>query len=198
MMTAPNLPKGARPASMVQCKKHITKSFCFGLRTDQSSSSENNDSNGDDYSSSDDSDGSDDPECVQEIALSLQRFQSLHANDHGPATKSSYAKSGMSKSRCKDALKHPPCKCKCTLPLRILVALCQAFWALSKPCQDSLLWSIQLEGGPGLRKKWTLGGYHICRESWLYFLGIGKQRVTRCKRKFHGKDLRSLNGSGGP
>ena len=40
-------------------------------------------------------------------------------------------------------------------------------------------------------------GVHICREAWFAFMGIGRQRMTRCKRFFHGKDLRSITGTGG-
>lgn len=37
----------------------------------------------------------------------------------------------------------------------------------------------------------------MCRESWFLFMGIGKQRMARCKRSFHGKDRRSIAGPGG-
>lgn len=36
-------------------------------------------------------------------------------------------------------------------------------------------------------------GHQLCREAWLRFLGVGKARLTRTKRKFRGLDERSIN-----
>ena len=33
----------------------------------------------------------------------------------------------------------------------------------------------------------------MCREAWLRFLGIGKQRLLRTKRRHRGVDERTLN-----
>ena len=41
-------------------------------------------------------------------------------------------------------------------------------------------------------------GHVICRESWFHLMGIGKMRMARCKRTFHGQDKRSIGGHGGP
>lgn len=197
-MTLLNLLKGSLPgitAFKRFMSMHEQHTVSVRPRSGSTSGSDNHDSDGDDdESSSESGDSTLSEDCnSKELELSLQRIQSLHASDSGPPQKSSYAESGMSKSRCKRALKNPPCKCKCSMPLRILLSICQAFWHLSKPSQDSLLWSIQLEAGSS-RKRWSLGGFHLCRQSWLYFLGVGKQRVSRCKRKFHGRDLRTIGG----
>lgn len=36
-------------------------------------------------------------------------------------------------------------------------------------------------------------GYPVCRLAWLRYLGVGKQRLDRCKRVFHGIDDRTIN-----
>ena len=36
-------------------------------------------------------------------------------------------------------------------------------------------------------------GYPLCRTAWLRFLGVGKQRMLRTKRKFRGLDDRTIN-----
>ena len=43
----------------------------------------------------------------------------------------------------------------------------------------------------GVSKK--SGGHYVCREAWLRFLGIGKQRLVRTKRRHRGVDERTLN-----
>lgn len=35
-------------------------------------------------------------------------------------------------------------------------------------------------------------GIQVCREAWLQLLGIGRDRLARCKKNFRGTDLRSL------
>ena len=132
------------------------------------------------------------------VELSLQRLQSLHATQKGSVdeVKNKYAEHGMSKSRLKNVLKNSPCQCQCSLPIRVLMMITQAFWRLTKPAQDSLLWSLQHEVGPG-RKRWSMQGYPLCKDAWATFLGVGKHRLNRCKKRFHGKDLRSISGPGG-
>ena len=38
-----------------------------------------------------------------------------------------------------------------------------------------------------------LSGHRVCREAFLKFIGIGKQRLTRTKKRFRGLDERRLN-----
>lgn len=40
-------------------------------------------------------------------------------------------------------------------------------------------------------------GHHICREAFVRFMGIGKERLSRCKRTFHGVDKRTISCPGG-
>ena len=42
-------------------------------------------------------------------------------------------------------------------------------------------------------KFFLLTGHHLCRAAWLKYLGVGKQRILRTKRKFRGVDERTLN-----
>ena len=42
-----------------------------------------------------------------------------------------------------------------------------------------------------------VAGHHVCKAAWLHLLGIGKQRIRRCKHAFKGVDLRTLNRRGG-
>ncbi|CAL1152588.1 unnamed protein product [Cladocopium goreaui] len=92
------------------------------------------------------------------------------------------------------ALKRPCCKsrCKHNLTLKTVMTLVVTFWSLSKNSQDSLLWSLQNsslmmdEGEP------EDDGIQVCRQAWLQILGIGKERILRCKRNFKGTDGRSL------
>ena len=132
------------------------------------------------------------------VELSLQRLQSLHATEKGSCheVKNKYANHGMSTSRLKNVLKNPPCQCRCSLPVRVLIMITQAFWRLTKRTQDSLLWSLQHEVGPG-RKRWSMQGHPLCKDAWATFLGVGKHRLNRCKKRFHGKDFRSISGPGG-
>ena len=93
------------------------------------------------------------------IDLTLERLQSLHtAGTVQKGDLSEYAKTGMSPTRIKSALKQPVCTCYCKLPVKLLYQLCVAFWTLTKSSQDSLLWSLQHEGGKHRRKQWHLGG----------------------------------------
>ena len=42
-----------------------------------------------------------------------------------------------------------------------------------------------------------LTGHRVCKESWAHLLGVGKNRLRRCRHSFQGKDLRSVSGRGG-
>ena len=93
------------------------------------------------------------------IDLTLERLQSLHAM--GSVSKkdlTEYSKQGMSATRIKSAVLRPRCTCMCKMPIKVLYHLCVAFWTLTKKSQDSLLWSIQHEGGDHKRKKWYMAG----------------------------------------
>ena len=77
-------------------------------------------------------DDNDDSDTYPIVDLTYERLQSLHAT--GRVNKhelSDYAKRGMKGI---------------------------AFWTLTKPTQDSLLWSIQTESGNQKRKRWHLAG----------------------------------------
>lgn len=93
------------------------------------------------------------------VDITLSRLESLHLN--GTVNKkdlTEYAQWGISSTRIKQAVSQPRCPCKCKLPLKVLYHLCVAFWTLTKPSQDSLLWTIQQESGNQKRKQWYLAG----------------------------------------
>lgn len=73
---------------------------------------------------------------------------------------SEFATRGSSKERVVEALRNPRCECKnrCRVPLRTLLKVVVAFWMLTKPTQDSLLWSLQHEAGSNKRKEWFIQG----------------------------------------
>lgn len=113
-----------------------------------------------DADSSEDScsdDCSDSESCVTRPAvvdLTLERIQSLQSNpDDGDSV---FSRSGSSKSRVVDALRNPCCKCRCQVPLGILMKLVTAFWSLSKTMQDGLLWSLQ--AGQHKKRQWFIQG----------------------------------------
>ena len=149
--------------------------------------------------------------------LKLSMLESFHQHHDADGPRDFYAKNGASSSRLRRLLQHPPCSCGCTLPFNVLRKCCQSFWSLPKQLQDSVLWSLQCESG---RKTWSIegldifqicsnlsfdclvvfslvfflpAGHQLCRQSWLKYLGIGKQRIVRTKRKFRGVDGRTLN-----
>ena len=151
------------------------------------------------------------------VDLGLELLHSMHAvssNVNKDAT--AYDRQGMDKSRIKHAVKQPRCKCQCTAPFQIVLKVCVAFWMLTKAGQDTVLWNIQ-HSQPGDRKEWyiaglivnaqttahqissiqlynNLEGQHVCKVAWLYMMGIGRQRLQRCKKMWNGKDGRSLRG----
>ena len=132
------------------------------------SSSETDDETSTTMSDTESGSGSDDDDTPGIVDLTLERLQSLQA--HGRVTKhdrSDFAKSGMSATRVKKAVLQPRCECMCRLPIKLLYRICLAFWSLTKPTQDSLLWAIQHESGHQKKKRWHLSGpayvhRHIC------------------------------------
>lgn len=42
-----------------------------------------------------------------------------------------------------------------------------------------------------------LAGHPVCREAFAHLLGVGKHRLTRCRKSFQGRDMRSIGGRGG-
>ena len=191
------LPRVHRPAAQTRIRSLATNllNFEMGLRTLGEAS---------DSSSA----GSD--RCPG-VNLTEERLLSLQLTNAGlEARLSTYAKHGKSKRRIKQAIRRPVCSCGCKLPVAVLVRLCAAFWALTKPTQDSLLWSLQC--GNAKKKRWHLQGagaaaicffymcapgVRVCREAWAHMLGVGRGRLGRCKAAYQGKDGRSLTGPGG-
>ena len=39
----------------------------------------------------------------------------------------------------------------------------------------------------------SLSGHQLCRTAWIRFLGIGKARLNRTKKRYRGVDERGLN-----
>jgi hypothetical protein len=120
-------------------------------------------SQGGESSTSDDSDlatsssesESDDGEGYGSVDLTHERIMSLQRKlDRKSST---YAKTGGSTKRMRNALGNPICSCACRLPLKLLVRICLAFWSLVKQEQDSLLWSLQNEHGKN-KTRWHLQG----------------------------------------
>ena len=94
------------------------------------------------------------------------------------------------------------------------MAACRTFWGLPKEAQDAALWSLQVEAGR--KTTWSIEGpcsfvsrvsvwlhsknmltellgFQLCRTSWLRYMGIGKERLNRTKKRYRGLDERSLN-----
>lgn len=71
---------------------------------------------------------------------------------------SSFSQNGMDPDRLKQLLKNGACNCKsqCSVPYKLLLKICQCFWALPKQNQDALLWSLQ--AGSGRRTVWSIEG----------------------------------------
>ena len=99
------------------------------------------------------------------VDLTLERLHSLHSvqNTKSIEDMSSYARTGSSKTRVARALNHPICKCRCKVPLGILLKVVAAFWLLAKPTQDALLWSLQHEAGSNKKKQWFISGSSVCK-----------------------------------
>ena len=47
-----------------------------------------------------------------------------------------------------------------------------------------------------LSVQWLLAGHPVCREAFAHLLGVGKRRLTRCRRSYQGRDLRTVGGRG--
>ena len=153
--------------------------------------------------------------------LRLSALNSLHSMSE-LTDQSVFSSHGLDPDRIKTALKQPPCDCKCSIPASVLTKACKGFWTLPKQAQDALLWSLQAEAGTSRKKwyieglkstlkfksfishclttsstshqlQWPLPGYPLCRLAWTRYMGIGKQRLERCKRSFHGIDDRTIN-----
>lgn len=94
------------------------------------------------------------------VDLTSQRLQSMHAvSSNVKKSVSTYAANGRSKTRIKNRLAHPICKCRCALPLRAVLKVALAFWMLTKQGQDSVLWAIQRENpGNSSKKDWFIEG----------------------------------------
>lgn len=108
----------------------------------------------------------------------------------------------------------PRCWKKITFDL--LVQVCIFFWSLSKPAQDTLLWSVQAreracrvgtksdsdstdgDSSPDRqsRTSWFVADIQVCRRAFVRMLGIGQSRLQRTKSRFQGKDERWLRGKG--
>lgn len=154
------------------------------LRMDCSSdaSSDAELSTGSSTGSSTDSDGtsdsSDDDTAYERgrVDISVQRLQSMHAvASNKSRSKSKFAKNGRSKSRIKEALEKPACKCKCKVAMHLLLRVCLAFWFLTKEGQDTVLWTIQTENpGSGTKKDWFIEGLEFekpCQLTLLFAMG---------------------------
>ena len=133
---------------------------------------------------------------------------------------SAFAQQGISRHRIHSVLKSKVCPCSCSMPEKALLEVCEFFWRLPKIAQDAVLWSIQAEccqrrrqwflQGPtpscyplhftSFKFRWTKflwTGHPICKEAWLRFLGVGSDRIARCKRNHQGMDKRTLSCGGG-
>ena len=105
------------------------------------------------------------------VDITSQRLQSMHAvaTYDKSAQLSTYATNGRSKQRCREALQQPICKCRCFIPLQVLLRVAIAFWMLNKQGQDSILWSIQCENAGGSDKKdWFIEGLTMKMEHFFY------------------------------
>ena len=90
--------------------------------------------------------------AVKMVDLKLCTLQSLQGS-HETGDASSFARNGVSIRRIKKCLKHPRCKCRCSLPFKVLYQTCRHFWGCSKSAQDAILWSLQSGSN---RKSWSI------------------------------------------
>ena len=51
----------------------------------------------------------------------------------------------------------------------------------------------QIRPTPAAFGLWTTAGYPLCRTAWLRFLGIGKERLNRTRKRYRGIDDRTIN-----
>ena len=106
-------------------------------------------------------------------------------------------------------------RCWTSVKFSVLLEICRLFWNLSKPAQDTVLWSMQTGGAtlgnengsssssdssdsstPGPYMKWFLAGTQVCRRAFQRMLGIGNARLSRTRARFQGLDERNLKGQG--
>ena len=141
------------------------------------------------------------------MVFTLNRLESLHGCGTSSGETSKFARNGVSKARIRRVLSDPGCNCRCSVPAALLYRICCAFWALSKGVQDSLLWSLQASAGRSTAK-WKIEGclvvpaatasfsrylgHWVCRAAWLTFLGVGRARLSRTRKRHRGLDERSL------
>ena len=111
----------------------------------------------------------DDIECSDEplnVSLTISGLEAFH----GMATKNptgeehddrmtSYDKNGINRERIKRAVRSPSCKCKCTVPLQLMLKICAAFWCLAKSSQDAILWSLQTSDGDRRKRYYDIEGW---------------------------------------
>lgn len=50
--------------------------------------------------------------------------------------------------------------------------------------------------GSNIKVDFPPSGHELCRESWIRYLGVGSDRVSRCKRTHQGVDKRTLSSHG--
>ena len=146
---------------------------------DSTGSSDAESSTGSPTDSNGASGSSDDDDTAYErgrVDISVQRLQSMHAVASNKSRSiSKFARNGRSKSRIKDALENPPCKCRCKVGLQLLLRVCLTFWLLTKEGQDTVLWTIQTENpGSGTKKDWFIEGLDFenpCHLIQLFAMG---------------------------
>lgn len=107
-------------------------------------------------------------------------------------------------------------RCWKRISFRVLLEVCTFFWALSKPAQDTLLWSLQMADkgfdaastsssserstssvAAQYTVKWFIAGVAVCRRAFLRMMGLGSARLDRTRKAFRGADQRNLVGKGG-
>lgn len=159
------------------CSCHVTTKTSYQrvkLRTSSGSSDAESS-----IASSTDSDctssSSDDDDTAYErgrVDISVQRLQSMHAVASNKARSTSkFSKNGRCKSRIKEVLDKPACKCKCKVGMQLLLRVCLAFWLLTKEGQDTVLWTIQTENpGSGTKKDWFIEGLEFQNSCQLILL----------------------------
>ena len=114
---------------------------------DSHGSDSESDSEGSGSNSTSSSSSSPDPADLsrQERLVMNFSFNQLMSQDCDPGAADAYQRNGKSPARVKRALASKCCaaRCKRDLKMRALMALITTFWALTKPAQDSVLWSLQ-------------------------------------------------------
>lgn len=110
-------------------------------------------------SGSDNDEGSEDEAPSATVNMTMATLQSFHGiSTRDDGTESVFSCNGHDTQRIRDALK-TPCSCgsRCWVPLKLLMSICTAFWALSKGAQDAILWSLQTAGSR--KSKYSIEGF---------------------------------------